>query len=36
MEYSPQMFAFVCIARADNDRRCAMFPDISGSIGFVL
>ncbi|HEX7619216.1 MAG TPA: hypothetical protein VF480_10925 [Verrucomicrobiae bacterium] len=26
----------VCIARADNERRCAMFRDASGSIGFVF
>jgi hypothetical protein len=26
----------VCIARADNDRRCSMFRDIAGSIDFVL
>jgi hypothetical protein len=26
----------VCIARAYNGRRCPMFPDIGGSIAFVL
>jgi hypothetical protein len=30
---SPHVFF---IARADNERRCAMFPDIGGSIAFVL
>jgi hypothetical protein len=33
MEYLLGVFAF---ARADNDRRASMFPDIGGSTGFVL
>jgi hypothetical protein len=33
MKISPQVF--LCCP-ADNERRCAMFPDIRGSIDFVL